>query len=128
MIKHGADWKRELSGHKKDTPATAIAFAMQKQGHDGALAAPEPEPSASLSPSPSPEPQALSLSPSETAFNPDRDPGSTLTLTFSPRAPRPFYLPAPPALPLSRRALHRASEFSPADGARLPENLGAREG
>ena len=92
MIKHGADWRRELSGHKEGTPATAIAFAMQKQGHDGALAAPEPEPSASLSPSPSPEPQALSLSPSETAFNPDRDPGSPVTLTFT--TPRP-----PPLLP-----------------------------
>ena len=54
LLKHGADWKRELSGHKKDTPATALAFAMQKQGHDGALAAPEPEPSAE----PEPKPQA----------------------------------------------------------------------
>ena len=51
MIKHGADWRRELSGHKEGTPATAIAFAMQKQGHDGALAAPEPEPSAEPEPS-----------------------------------------------------------------------------
>lgn len=41
---------------------------------------------------PSPEPQALSLSPRETAFNPGRDPGSTLTPAFSP--PRP-----PPLLP-----------------------------
>lgn len=59
LIKHGADVRRELSGHKAGTPATAIAFAMQKQGHDGALAAPEPEPSAE----PEPKPQAPSPRP-----------------------------------------------------------------
>ena len=59
MIKHGADVRRELSGIKAGTPATAITFAMQKQGHDGALAAPEPEPSAE----PEPKPQAPSPRP-----------------------------------------------------------------
>eukprot|EP00964_Phaeocystis_antarctica_P163003 scaffold138355_cov115-Phaeocystis_antarctica.AAC.2 len=61
LITAGADWRRELSGHKQGTPSTALEFAMQKQGHDGALAEPEPEPSAEPEPKP------------ETVFNPGHD-------------------------------------------------------
>jgi len=76
LIKAGADWRRELSGHKKGTPTTALEFAMQKQGHDGALAEPEPEPSAE------PEPKA------ETEFNPGPDSNPTLTPTPTPEQAR----------------------------------------
>ena len=83
LIKAGADWRRELSGHKKGTPGSALEFAMQKGGHDGALAEPEPEPPAK------PEPKA------ESEFNPGSDstlpsppPLSTLTNTPTPEQAR----------------------------------------
>ena len=110
LIKAGADWRRELSGHKKGTPASALEFAMQKGGGDGALAGPEPEPPAE------PAPKA------ETEFNPGSDSYPTLTLTSTYLHPHP-YLPSPPPLPLSRRALHRAPAANPAVGAGLPEPL-----
>lgn len=73
LIKAGADWRRELSGHKEGTPGTALEFAMQRKGHDGPLAQPEPDSSAE------PEPKA------ETECNPGRDstyPTLTPTSTY----------------------------------------------
>ena len=103
LIKAGADWRRALSGHKKGAPGSALEFAMQKGGHDGALAEPEPEPPAK------PEPKA------ESEFNPGSDSYPTLTPTST--------YPHQHSLPLSRRALHRAPAASPAVGAGLPEPL-----
>jgi len=110
LIKAGADWRRELSGHKEGTPTTALEFAMQKQGHDGALAEPEPEPEPSAEPEPKPE----------AMFNPGRDSYPTLTSTSS------YPHSSPPPLPLSRRALHRAPPANLTVGARLPAPRGAR--
>ena len=78
LIKAGADWRRELSGHKKGTPGSALLFAMKKGGHDGALAEPEPEPPAE------PEPKA------ETEFNPGYSyPSLTPTSTYPHPHPYP---------------------------------------
>ena len=79
LIKAGANWRRELSGHKKGTPTTALEFAMEKQGHDGALAEPEPKPSAEPEPKP------------ETMFSPSRDSYPTLTSTST--YPHPHFYP-----------------------------------